>query len=75
MTVRDVLCTTILTNRSQKRIKEVLCTTPEVHVVGQLRAENWDVGDRAGESDGQRAIQSAGIESYIVDTWSKAREK
>lgn len=71
----DLLCNTALTYRSQERIKEVLCATPEVHVVGQLGAEDWDVGDGAGERDGQRAVQSAWIESYIVDTWSTSREK
>lgn len=40
-------------------------------MVRQLGAEDWDVRDWAGESDGQRTVQCAGIESYIVDTWSK----
>lgn len=34
VTIFDLLCNTILTYRSQERIKEVLCTTPDVHVVG-----------------------------------------
>ena len=58
-------CYTTLTNRGQERIEEVFCTAPEVHVVRQLGAEDWDERDWAGESDGQRR---AGIESYIVDT-------
>lgn len=57
-----------LTYRSHKRIKEVLCTTPEIHVVGQLGAEDWDVGDWTGKRDRQGTIQSAGIESNIVNT-------
>lgn len=44
-------------------------------MVGQLRAEDWDVGDGTGERDGQRTVQSAGIESYILDTWRKSRGK
>lgn len=44
-------------------------------MVGQLGAEDWDVGDGAGESDGQRTVQSARIESYVADTWSKSRVK
>lgn len=44
-------------------------------MVGQLGVEDWDVGQWAGESDGQRTIQRARIESYVVDTWSKSRGK
>lgn len=65
----------ILTYRSQERIKEVLCTTPEVHVVGQLGAEDWDVGEWAGKSNGQRTVQSARIESYVLDTWNESKVK
>lgn len=58
----------VLTYRSQQRIEEVFCTTPEVHVGGEMGAEDWDVGDRTGEADGQRTIQSAGKESNIANS-------
>lgn len=65
----------MLTYRSQDRMKEVLCTAPGVHVVGEPGAEDWDVGDGAGESNGQRAVQSARVESYVQDTWNKTTAK
>lgn len=61
-------CDAALTDRSNKRIKEVLCTTPEVHLVRQLGAKDWNVGDWTGKRDRKRTIQSARIESNILNT-------
>lgn len=44
-------------------------------MVGQLGAEDWHVGHRAGEGDRQRAVQSAWVESYVTDPWGKSRVK
>lgn len=44
-------------------------------MVGQVRVEGWDVGDRAGEVDGQRTVQRAGIVRYIAKSCGKSREK
>lgn len=71
--INNPVCNNILTYRSQDRIKKVLCTSPEVHVVRQLRAKDWNIGDWAGKSDGQGTVQSAREKSYIADTWSKLR--
>lgn len=39
-------------------------------MVGQLGAEDRNVGDRTWEGNGQRTVQRARIESYVRDTWS-----
>lgn len=62
----------ILTYRCQERIKQILDTAPEVHVVRQLGAEDRDVGEWTGQGDGRRTVQSARIESYVGDTCSKS---
>lgn len=63
------------TYRGHKGIKEVLGTFPEGHVVRQLRAEDWDRGNRAGESDGQRTVQTARVKSNVWDAWRKPRRR
>lgn len=68
----EILCSFMLntpTYRGHKGIKKVLCTSPEGHVVGQLGAEDWNRGNRAGQSDGQRTVQTARVESDVWDTW------
>lgn len=44
-------------------------------MAGQLGVEDWDVGQRTGEGDGQRSVQSAGIESYVLDSWIRSNER
>lgn len=44
-------------------------------MAGQLGAEDWDVGQGTGEGDGQRSVQSAGIESYVLDSWIRSNER
>lgn len=56
-------------------MKEVLCTSPEGHVVRQLGAEDRNRGNRAGQSDGHGTAQTARVESYVWDTWRRAQER
>lgn len=70
MLLQKIFCD-ILTHWTHERIKQIFCTTPQVHVVRQLRVENWYIGDWTGQTNRQWSIQSPRIESYVLDTFSK----
>lgn len=44
-------------------------------MVRELGAEDWNRGDGAGQSDGERTVQTAGVERNILDTWRMPRER
>lgn len=44
-------------------------------MAGQLGAEDRDVGERTGQGDGQRSVQSARMESYVLDSWTRSKER
>lgn len=44
-------------------------------MAGQLGAEDRDEGQGTGEGDGQRTVQSAGIESYVLDSWTRPNQR
>lgn len=44
-------------------------------MAGQLGSEDRDVGQRTGQGDGQRSVQSAGMECYVPDSWTRSNAR
>lgn len=56
----------LLTYGSHQIKEQVLGTFPEAHLVGELGAEEWDIGDRAGHGEDHGPVQTPCREGHVT---------